>query len=289
MNCERCQTELEDFLYGESSERLSVEMRAHLADCAECIALRDELAYEHELFAQFYERTAIDPTTETWDVIRTRIAAEPARQIQPEPSESKASWWQSLMGGWLTPAVLRQAALALLLVALSVVATIVLMKRGDDGKNIAQQGSKQEVTPPLPAPSPTTSSAPLPTWNVVQVETPAKSSPSNQPPAQQTDVKRKMIKAQPLSDQELITRQLARAEREYQGVIKMLDRAVAKRRDEIQPEAFKQYQASLALIDSSIAQSKRALRERPEELSASQFLLAAYARKVELMQTIAMN
>ncbi|MEO6726824.1 MAG: hypothetical protein ABIP14_16170, partial [Blastocatellia bacterium] len=86
-----------------------------------------------------------------------------------------------------------------------------------------------------------------------------------------------------------ITRQLARAEREYQGVIKMLDRAVAKRRYEIQPEAFKQYQASLALIDSSIAQSKRALRERPEESSASQFLLAAYAKKVELMQTIAMN
>ncbi|MDQ3011965.1 MAG: hypothetical protein M3X11_14815, partial [Acidobacteriota bacterium] len=171
----------------------------------------------------------------------------------------------------------------------SVVATIVLMKRGDDGKNIAQQGSKQEVTPLLPAHSPTTSPAPLPTGNVAQVETPAKSSPSNQPPAQQTEVKRKMIKAQPLSNQELITRQLARAEREYQGVIKMLDRAVAKRRDEIQPEAFKQYQASLALIDSSIAQSKRALRERPEEPSASQFLLAAYARKVELMQTIAMN
>ncbi|MEO6724327.1 MAG: zf-HC2 domain-containing protein, partial [Blastocatellia bacterium] len=179
MNCERCQTELEDFLYGESSERLAAEMRAHLADCAECIALRDDLALEHELFAQFYERTAVEPTADTWEVIRARIAAEPARQIQPESSESKANWWQSLMGGLLTPAVLRQAALALLLIALSVVATIVLMKRGNDGKNIVQQGSKQEVTPLLPAPSPTTSPAPLPTGNVAQVETPAKSSPSN--------------------------------------------------------------------------------------------------------------
>ena len=279
MNCERCQTELEDFLYGELSERLSVETRAHLADCAGCAAMRDNLEREHELFAQFYEQTANDPTAETWDAIRARITTEPARQA---PIEAKPRWWQSLISGWLTPAVLRQVALALLLVALSVAATIVLMKRGDDGKNIAQQGGKQEVTPlPSPAPSPTT--------NVAQVEPLAKPSPANQPPAQQTGAKREAVKVRPLSDQELIIRQLARAEREYQGAIKMLDRAVAKRRDQIQPEAFKQYQASLALIDSSIAQSRRALHERPEDPSASQFLLAAYARKVELMQTIAMN
>jgi len=290
MNCERCQTELEDFLYGESSERLAAEMRAHLAECAECVALRDELERENALFAQFYEQTAIDPAAETWDAIRARIAAEPVRQIQPEPT---ASWWQSLVSGLLMPAVLRQAALALLLVGLSVAATIFLMKRGKDNVNIAEQGGKQPPVPQIQAPSPAVSPTPSPTTNVAQVEPPVKPSPANLQQTTQPNLlagaKRGAVKAQPLSDQELITRQLARAEREYQGAIKMLDRAIAKRRDEIQPEAFKQYQASLALIDSSIAQSKRALRERPDETSASQFLLAAYARKVELMQTIAMN
>src|SRR6185369_8032902 len=100
MNCERCQTELEDFLYGESSERLRVEMRAHLADCSQCLARRDELERENTLFAQFYEQTAIDPAAETWEAIRARIATEPVRQIHPNQISLgvKSGWWQSLMG-----------------------------------------------------------------------------------------------------------------------------------------------------------------------------------------------
>jgi hypothetical protein len=283
MNCERCQTELEDFLYGESSERQAVEMRAHLLDCAECAAVRDDLENENALFAQFYEQTAIEPTGEMWEAIRERIAAEPARQIQ---SDAKPNWWQSLFGGWLTPVVLRQAALAILLVALSVTATVLLMRRGESGKDLAGENPKQAVTPtpqttvtPNPAPSPTTDMA------TNGRQRPVKSAPANQP----LDIRREAVQPQELSDQELLVRQLAKAEREYQGAVKMLDRAIARRRDKIEPEAFKQYESSLALIDNSIAQSKRALREQPSDLAAGQFLLAAYAKKVELMQTIAMN
>jgi anti-sigma factor RsiW len=236
MNCKRCQTELEDFLYGELSERLAGQMRAHLADCSECTALRDELEREHELFTQFYEQTAIDPTGEMWDAIRARIAEEPVRQA----TETKPRWWQSLAGGWLTPVLMRQAALALLLIALSVTATIVLMRRGDDGKNIARHGDKQNATssPQPPVPSPTT--------NVAQV-TPET---AITPPVKQENVRREVVKPHPLSDQELLVRQLARAEREYQGAIRMLDQAITKRREDIAPDAFKQYQASLALIVS---------------------------------------
>jgi len=283
MNCERCQTELEDFLYGELGDGPAGEVRAHLADCAGCAAVRDELEREHELFARFYEQTALDPTGEMWDAIRVRIAAEAPRQL---PAEAKPRWWQSLASGWLTPALLRQAALALLLAALSVTATVVLMKRGDSGKNVAENGNPG--TTPAPQNS-TPAPAPSPTTDVAQVAPTVKPAAANQSPAQPVESRRPAVKAQPLSEQELLARQLTRAEREYQSAIRMLDHAIAKRRDEIAPEAFKQYQASLALIDSSIAQSKRALQERPDDASASQFLLAAYAKKVELMQTIAMN
>jgi anti-sigma factor RsiW len=282
MNCERCQHELEDFLYGELSEGLAGEMRTHLADCAGCAAARVELEREHELFARFYEQTAMDPTSEMWDAIRVRIAAEAPRQVT---AEAKPRWWQSLASGWLTPAVLRQAALALLLIALSVAATVVLMKRGDGDKNVAQNNPSTTPTPQNSTPAP----IPSPTTNVATAEPPVELAAANQTPARPTEAPRAPVKAQPLSDQELLARQLTRAEREYQSAIKMLDRAIAKRRDEIAPEALKQYQASLALIDSSIAQSKRALQERPDDPSASQFLLAAYAKKVELMQTIAMD
>jgi hypothetical protein len=283
MNCERCQTELEDFLYGELSERLAAEMRAHLADCADCVAVRDDLETESALFAQFYEQTAIEPTGEMWEAIRQRIAAEPARHME---AEARPNWWQSLFGGWLTPVVMRQVALALLLVALSVTATVLLMRRGETGQNLTGQNPKQTVTPtpqtivtPNPVPAPTTDLA------TTAQEKPVKPATTNQ----SSNIRRAPVEPQKLSDQELLVRQLAKAEREYRGAIKMLDQAIARRRDKIEPEAFKQYESSLALIDNSIAQSKRALREQPSDLAAGQFLLAAYAKKVELMQTIAMN
>jgi len=43
MNCERCQNELEEFLYGELSEARAAGVRAHLGNCAVCAALRDDI------------------------------------------------------------------------------------------------------------------------------------------------------------------------------------------------------------------------------------------------------
>src|SRR5690349_11530962 len=134
MNCERCQTELEDFLYGELTERQAGEMRSHLAACAECAAARDDLERENEMFAQFYERTAVEPADEMWEAIRQRITADPVRQVGAEVQRPKAGWWQSLALGLFGSAqasMLRQAALALLLIALSVTATVVLMRRNN--------------------------------------------------------------------------------------------------------------------------------------------------------------
>lgn len=96
------------------------------------------------------------------------------------------------------------------------------------------------------------------------------------------------LKPQPkLSETQLIQNQIARAEREYQGAIKLLDRVIARHRDNFAPGLLKQYESSLALIDNSIAESRRALRDRPEDAASGQFLLSAYAKKLELMQEIA--
>jgi len=83
--------------------------------------------------------------------------------------------------------------------------------------------------------------------------------------------------------------QVARAEREYLSAIRLLDRAIERRRDELDPDVVRQYEASLALIDASIESSRKAFRENRSDLNASSFLIAAYSRKVELMQDIAMR
>jgi hypothetical protein len=275
MSCELCRSELEDFLYGELSESRASEIRAHLAGCGACASARDDLERENELLARYYEQTAIDPSAEMWEAIRERISAE---ALPSRKREDAGGWFAGLADGrafaWLfRPSILRQAAFSLLLIALTVAVTTWVLKRGKD-ENIAEKQkeapapsqSPQVITTPLPAPSP------------------------EQP---QQAIRRVAPRARRLSDQGLIDQQIgqqiARAEREYRNAIKLLDRAIAKRKEGFEPELIKQYEGSLALIDSSIAASRRALRERPNDLAAGQFLLAAYARKVELMQDFSMR
>ena len=284
MNCERCKNELEDFLYGELGCDRAAEVRAHLASCAACAAFRDEVERENEIFTQFYEMTSIEPGGEMWEAIRARINTEP----QPLP-ERKASWLEKLragaFGGLLAPAALRQAAFAALLIILSVAATTIYLKRGQkDGDNLAGQHDKvtptltpSPIAPPTPAPSPLT-------------ETPSGVKPNkNTVPKDHPVIKPPAAPPRQLTDQELMNRQIARAEREYQKAIRMVDQAIAKQRDRLDPELIKQYESSLALINDSIAESRRALRQRPDDPIAGQFLLAAYAKKLDLMQDIAMK
>jgi hypothetical protein len=279
MNCERCQIELEDFLYGELADTRAAQVRTHLAACATCTAVRDELAGEQEVFTQFYEQTALEPSAPLWDAIQARIGAEP---IAIKPPASHERRLQTLLGaislGWLLrPVVLRQTAFALVLIALSVAATLFFLKRADVRRvEIAQNAS------PTPHASVSITPQPTPTTDIAQLPPPVLTAPKAKPVAPPRV-------ARPLNDQQLMDQQIARAAREYQKAITLLDQAVAKRKSSLDSNLFKQYEASLALIDDSIAASRRALRERPEDLAAGQFLLAAYAKKVELMQDIAMQ
>lgn len=280
MNCERYRNELEDFLYGELGEARAAEMRAHLIACPDCAALRDRIERENEVFTRFYEQTAIEPTGEMWEAVRARINTEPGRLI-----EERRSGWSEVVFGWLSrPAALRQAAFAILLIALSVAATTYFLKRGGNkSDDLANRGGEVQATP-APVPAPTKDIAGT-TQNTTQK--------TNDQPARGKDaqpvIHRAGQQARQLTEQELVNQQIARAEREYQKAVRMLDSAIDKRREGLDPALVKQYEASLALIDNSIAASRRALRQRPDDPTAGQFLLAAYAKKVELMQDIAMR
>ncbi|HKX32008.1 MAG TPA: hypothetical protein VJ302_30250, partial [Blastocatellia bacterium] len=192
--------------------------------------------------------------------------------------ETGSDWLMGLAGAgiwaWLSkPMIWRQAAFAALLVAISVSATIFFFKRSQqpDGPLARRQDPSPSVETPTPAPA----SATPPVVTPAVTPAPKRSVP--------------VPSAKPLTERELLDRQIVRAEREYRGAIRLLDRAIAKRQDQFDPELVKQYESSLALIDESIAASRRAFRERPGDLAAGQFLLAAYARKVELMQDLALR
>ncbi|MGH9842299.1 MAG: anti-sigma factor family protein [Blastocatellia bacterium] len=269
MNCERYQNELEDFLYGELTGKRTAEIRSHLIGCSDCAALRDQLERENELFAQFYEETAMEPGSEIWNAIHARIATGPAAPVK----QKSANWFRGWFDWPSRPAALRQAAFAVLLIALSVAATTFFLKRGSDKPQdvVGRGDSATSPTPQISLPTPTPANL-----------------PAEQPP-KPVVIPVKPAPPRKLTEQEVINQQIARAEREYQGAIRLLDRAIARRRDSLDPNLIREYELSLALIDDSIARSRRALREQPNDVTAGQFLLAAYAKKVELMQDIAMQ
>jgi hypothetical protein len=270
MNCERYQIELEDFLYGELSENRAAELRAHLTACPACAQARETLAREQEIFAQYYEQTALEPAPELWEAVRARIQAEP-RVVEVVTAE-KTGWLSGLLAGLLTPAFWRQAAFAMALIVVSVAVTTFYFKsrerNGEGTVATARPSPTPTVNTPLPSPSPTIVATP----RAVIANNELRVAPKPQPV---------------LSEAQLIQTQIARAEREYQSAIKLLDRVIARHRDKFAPGLLTQYESSLALIDKSIAESRRALRERPGEAATGQFLLAAYAKKLELMQEIA--
>ena len=284
MNCERYQVELEDFLYGELKAARAAEIQSHLAACADCRRVRADLEREAEVFTRYYERAALEPSAEMWEAIREQISGE-----QPAARKAERARWREWLsfgapGSVLGCAALRQAAFAAILIVISVTATALYFSMRKDGheQKVASEGA--QPTPTI-TPQPESSATPASTPRVP---------PSNDKPGgalasnQQTFVP-KAPKAQPrpLTEDELIRQQLARAEREYQNTIQLLDRRIARRKESLDPVLLAQFQSSLALIDNSIAASRRALREHPQDSTAGQFLLAAYARKVELMEEVA--
>src|SRR5262245_33407480 len=147
MSCEICQSELEDFLYGELSESRASEIRAHLAGCGACAAARDDLERENELFARYYEETAIDPSAEMWEAIRERIRGEalPSRK-QEEARGWFAGWAGSGAFAWLfRPSMLRQAAFSLLLIVLTVAVTTWVLKRGKNERGNSDRDNDNVV------------------------------------------------------------------------------------------------------------------------------------------------
>ena len=300
MNCARCQTELEDFPGGELSDATMAAVRAHLIACADCRSVRGQLEAEHELFSRYYEQTALEPSAEMWDAIRRRIAPEPAASALPPEHRSRLREWLASVGferllspSLLSPAMLRQAVFAAALVIVSVAATALYFSLNrpspSGGPAIVSATPAPQFTPaPGPTASDVLSKPPSPTpekgSSVVGGKNPEVKTPRSVPASLS-----KKLNAPALNEDALIQQQVAKAAREYQGAIQLLERKIARRRDALDPNVIAQYEQSLELINNSIVASRRALRQQQGDPAAGQFLLAAYAKKVELMQEIALQ
>ncbi|HZB45037.1 MAG TPA: zf-HC2 domain-containing protein [Pyrinomonadaceae bacterium] len=74
------------------------------------------------------------------------------------------------------------------------------------------------------------------------------------------------------------------AEQKYLAAIRLLSRDVSSRRARLDEETRGRFEQTLAAVDRTIADTRRAAREHPRDPVAVQYMLTAYAKKVEVLR-----
>lgn len=77
------------------------------------------------------------------------------------------------------------------------------------------------------------------------------------------------------------------AEQKYLAAIRLLARDASGRRARLDADARARFEQTLAAVDRTIADTRRAAREHPRDPVAVQYMLTAYAKKVELLREMA--
>lgn len=88
------------------------------------------------------------------------------------------------------------------------------------------------------------------------------------------------------SHQEAVLEELQRAEANYRAAIEALSASSRKKLAGLDPALAQVFHDNLATMDYYLNECKRAVEDSPENPLAHRYLLAAYQKKVELMQTI---
>ncbi|HYX42253.1 MAG TPA: hypothetical protein VE821_11175, partial [Pyrinomonadaceae bacterium] len=79
------------------------------------------------------------------------------------------------------------------------------------------------------------------------------------------------------------------AEAKYQKAIEILKRDVDKRRASFDPQTLARFDETLSAIDRTIAETRRAALGQGNDPVAVQYMLTAYAKKVEVLREMARN
>lgn len=294
MKCEACQRVLEDYFDGELATPQSAEVSAHLAGCARCAAALAELQQEHEIYAH-YER-GIEVTPDLWNGIAARLKAEKA--ALPEPASNRG--WRTWLAGLLAAPHISPA-FAAALVVLAIGITVAVMsylqsRRANTGNNVTvatnnsgnpgnanSNGTASPAPPPgneTPTDKPATAKV-----DEKKVTEGAPQSKESKPASQKSLVAANRQPQAPPDPMKLVRE----AEQKYLAAIAILSRDVSHHRSQIDPNVLARFDSALSDIDRTIQETRQIVRRNPNDPVALQYLLSAYARKVDTLRAMSLD
>jgi hypothetical protein len=275
MKCETCQPLIESYFDGELDEPESSCVAGHLVACATCARAYRRLEREQDFYLRHENDVEVSPAF--WSNVLARTAQESAARSQWNFLPLRARLTQ-LFGKFRALRLSPLATTAIVL--LTVVVTAGVMKqlylREKAVTNDAQHLASGE-----PMASPATSQVDKATQPLLVKRTIDES--HRKSAARVLAVKHKPtgVLRRPTAD-ELVYE----AEQKYLAAIAMLSRDANRRRSQLDAEALAQFDQALAAIDRTIAGTRRVAHARTDDPVAVQYMLAAYARKVDVLRQI---
>jgi anti-sigma factor RsiW len=262
MKCEDCLSLIEEHFDGDLDEKKSLAVSSHIAACRSCADEYDALCREQELYASYQRDIEITPAL--WKGIESRIkAAKPVRSSFADRIRA----WMAVPGA---PRLSLVATAALVLMAVS--ATVAVMSY--------LNSRNASVSSPVATGGPEISRGVEPGEKTAP-ESPAV--PDKQPTPVSTGGSRSTArKANPTPEQ-----LIREAEQKYIAAIAMLSKEVDRRRPEIDPTVMARFENALAAIDRTIEETKKAVRQGAHDPIIAQYMLAAYAKKVDVLREMA--
>jgi hypothetical protein len=309
MNCHECELILEEYVDGELAARDAAETEAHLASCERCVEAYDALLSEQKFYAAYERPVEVSPRL--WGGVEARINAK--------TTEGEVGLLQKL-SAWFAPLLTAprfSPALTAALVLVAVGLTVGVMKlngsRAQSPREVAANDGlrvdpKANPAPgsndATPRPTQTTpanagastsdgnksesNSTPVPKSSPEQHKNPANEQRNRAVPVLKDggQMQQASNEIKPKGDptpEQLV----AEAEQRYIAAISLLQKDVAKKRTSLDPQTVARFDESLAAVDRSIAETRRAVKEHAGDPIAAQYMLSAYAKKVEVLREMA--
>jgi hypothetical protein len=280
MKCEESVVLIEAYFDGELDPQRAELVSTHIENCLSCKRELQQLGFEAGVY-QSYERD-VEPSPALWAGVRSRIAEE-------LPMRPPTTWerWQVGIGNLMS---LRfNVAVSAALVLAAVVGTVVVMKYLD------RKPAQSATALPIPTPAEVkTANEGTPPTNDPPSGTKAAAVASNLTEGKKRDTGRLRREPTPATRPAAAREnpavfktpsQLVRdAESNYLGAIAILTRDVAQRPSQLDSKTRAKLDNALASIDRTISATRRAVKKNPNDPLAVQYMLTAYAKKVDVLK-----
>jgi anti-sigma factor RsiW len=293
MNCKDCLAVIEEYVDAELDQRTANRVATHVGGCAECARKYEELKDEQQVYALY--RRELEVTPALWRGVQARIEQERSGQA----AMPRKSLRERFAGAFGVPRL--SPALTVALVVLAIGITVAVMKfvnsqAGPDATQVVSQtgannppSSKSVATPETTKGVQDSSVSNAGKADADRAQGVDQREEKNIviPVAERTEAKRALQKPGAAVREPSPDQLVREAEQKYLAAITILSRDVNRRRSRLDPEVVARFDQTLAAIDRSIIETRRAVRAQPDDPVAVQYMLTAYAKKVEVLKEIA--